>query len=1210
MSDRKQNLKDSKGAFHGNYSDNEDDDSDEDEDEDEEAMQAALREMVLVPDIEPRQKHLPRRPEEPHNIGNIIDKLKKTASPETQKKWLKSVADVGIQSDRPSAEKQEKTVAKSKRSAPEQKPRKSETWSERMKKGTEKPVPSGNWTNVVFKKGTEVSRKQNEDCKQPKLPVYLQFESKPKLEPRTPEKGSKLERIEAASKPKSYFQIREQAEAEIAAIPNRIKEALPIIDSTDNKLCQSESTTGSINILTGTFRRSLNLEPSDKEPPGTKALPESKKTTFFSNHPIFGRTKPDTAAGEKSTAEAASQDKRPLQKSATNFFANLTSFKKTRPAFTEDPTDSINITSPQQIAADSADEFHDVESTPVPSTVLIDAQSTSMPINNSMEQTPKQFDMQDAENDTQELGQTEADCCGVTYNLIEKIATLPDFLRPSEGDAEGLSSSETNPEHPSFQEEKSESTMKADQGKPTKFADKAVSNSTVLIWPESMESNQNINPIRYSDPDVPTQAARSSSSDQMIEAIEQLPTAMAKKVDTARATKSLNALSSATKQLEEPIVHFIANFSIYGRNRPTPIKYSQVERETVQHDPLVGQVLVERADSSSMNALPDDPLEETPVTSSNPSELHIDESSAEITDNALIRSDVMVSSAKNESGSGIRQLVPAIPYNKAAHSGSSGFISQPRTLCVDQPVADKIAVERANPTTSNSLAANLIRYFFPMESKSEGSLELKNVEPAPMQPCPNEVIIVPPQLLKDKDHKSRNSKKGKDKDNDKNTVNGAESTAQPAQLEHSESMRTLTIVGRHSHITTTYRDHCHYERHDQGVDKIARRKLIIASALCVSFMICEIIGGILSRSLAIATDAAHLLTDLAGFLISLFALYLSARPSSQRMNFGWYRAEVIGAMLSVYFIWVITGILVYMAVDRLITGKHDVDAKIMLITSALAILVNVIMALQLGHGHSHGLGKSHGHSHRQPRVSANQSKIANNATSMTNIVSPAFKEQQQLMPVSVSAQYVGNNENINVRAAYIHVVGDMIQSFGVFLAALIIFFKPEWAFVDSICTFIFSVIVLLVTFRILRDVLMVLMEATPDYMDYGEVQRTFLSIEGVEHVHNLRIWALSINKIALSAHLAIRKDADPQIILEMATTLIHKRYNFFETTIQIEEYTPGMEDCNQCMTPLTKASNNDDAKIPDDKREDEDIPATKDEEQQTTKKKRVQTSFS
>ena len=96
----------------------------------------------------------------------------------------------------------------------------------------------------------------------------------------------------------------------------------------------------------------------------------------------------------------------------------------------------------------------------------------------------------------------------------------------------------------------------------------------------------------------------------------------------------------------------------------------------------------------------------------------------------------------------------------------------------------------------------------------------------------------------------------------------------------------------------------------------ARRKLVTATVLCVFFMIAEIVGGVLSNSLAIATDAAHLLTDFASFLISLFAIWMAAKPKSQKMSFGWHRAEVLGATVSVLMIWLVTGILVYLAIMR------------------------------------------------------------------------------------------------------------------------------------------------------------------------------------------------------------------------------------------------------------------------------------------------------
>ncbi|XP_018578076.1 zinc transporter 2 isoform X2 [Anoplophora glabripennis] len=315
--------------------------------------------------------------------------------------------------------------------------------------------------------------------------------------------------------------------------------------------------------------------------------------------------------------------------------------------------------------------------------------------------------------------------------------------------------------------------------------------------------------------------------------------------------------------------------------------------------------------------------------------------------------------------------------------------------------------------------------------------------------------------------------------------------------------------------------HCH-QKGAPEVDKRARRKLIIASILCVIFMIGEIVGGYISNSLAIASDAAHLLTDFASFMISLFSLYMANRPSTRKMSFGWYRAEVIGALTSVLLIWVVTGILVYLAVQRIINKNYDIDAKVMLITSGIGVIVNLVMGLTLHqHGHTHS-GSSHGHSH---------------------------------------------DENINVRAAFIHVLGDFLQSFGVFVAATVIYFKRDWMIVDPICTFLFSVLVLITTFAIIKDAIMVLMEALPKGIDFEAVMNILLNIEGVKRVHNLRIWALSLDKIAMSAHVAISPGTNPQNVLMVATKNIHDKFNFFEMTLQIEEFQDVMENCVQCKNP-------------------------------------------
>lgn len=329
---------------------------------------------------------------------------------------------------------------------------------------------------------------------------------------------------------------------------------------------------------------------------------------------------------------------------------------------------------------------------------------------------------------------------------------------------------------------------------------------------------------------------------------------------------------------------------------------------------------------------------------------------------------------------------------------------------------------------------------------------------------------------------------------------------------------TATIVGEHCHQLVPI-----------TVDEKARCKLIIASILCVFFMIGEAIGGYLSSSLAIATDAAHLLTDFASFMISLFALWVASRPATRMMSFGWHRAEVLGALTSVLMIWVVTGILVYLAVQRVITKDFEIESTSMLITSGIGVVVNLVMGLTL---HQHG----HSHSGSQNHV---ESQVENR----------------------------GPRHNINVRAAFIHVLGDFIQSFGVFIAALVIFFKPSWVLVDPICTFLFSVLVLITTFAIIKDTMLVLMEGLPKGMDFTQVMNTFLNIEGVVRVHNLRIWALSMDKTAISAHLAISHGAIPQKVLQQASHDIRSQFHFYEMTLQIEQFDRNMEDCAQCKCP-------------------------------------------
>lgn len=359
-----------------------------------------------------------------------------------------------------------------------------------------------------------------------------------------------------------------------------------------------------------------------------------------------------------------------------------------------------------------------------------------------------------------------------------------------------------------------------------------------------------------------------------------------------------------------------------------------------------------------------------------------------------------------------------------------------------------------------------------------------------------------------------------------------------------------------------------YQSHSNGVDSYltdihcheskpiysnarARRKLLIASIVCLLFVVAEVVGGLLAGSLAIMTDAAHMLSDFAAFLISLFAIWVAQWLPDKKRTFGYYRAEVLGALVSVLIIWVLTGVLVYLAVQRVITQEFEIDADIMLITAGVGLAVNILLGIILhqtgmGHHHSHGSGGGKSHSHHSHRK---------DSSSSSNRVSR-----------SRSLRNGSEKQNINVRAAFIHVLGDIVQSVGVLIAAYVIKFKPDWKLADPVCTFIFSFLVLITTLNILRETIHVLMEGTPKDIKYNNVKLALESIEGVVAAHSLHIWSLTLSKAALAVHLAIEPGRDSQKVLNIANQKLKNEFRIFHSTIQVEWYQESvMRSCADCQ---------------------------------------------
>ncbi|RNA37265.1 zinc transporter 2-like [Brachionus plicatilis] len=294
------------------------------------------------------------------------------------------------------------------------------------------------------------------------------------------------------------------------------------------------------------------------------------------------------------------------------------------------------------------------------------------------------------------------------------------------------------------------------------------------------------------------------------------------------------------------------------------------------------------------------------------------------------------------------------------------------------------------------------------------------------------------------------------------------------------------------------------------VEKTVVKKLVLIIIICAIFMISEIIGGYLANSLSIICDAFHLLSDLGGFIISLFSTFLSTRKPSMRMNFGYRRIEVLGAFSSIIIIWLLTCALLYIAVMRIVNGDYEIDAKIMTTMASIAVCFNLIMAFILSYTHSHKEISSQKRNSIfiPPKIIDSKQSLGLNRFSVGKIDSLNIPSENDKSNLGIDNDQINSmvSRNINIRAAFIHIIGDIIQSLGVLIAALVIFFEPCWKIADPICTISFSIIVLVTTVPIVTDIVAILLESFPKQVDYDELVKTVVSHDGVKCIYDLKCW--------------------------------------------------------------------------------------------------------
>ena len=300
--------------------------------------------------------------------------------------------------------------------------------------------------------------------------------------------------------------------------------------------------------------------------------------------------------------------------------------------------------------------------------------------------------------------------------------------------------------------------------------------------------------------------------------------------------------------------------------------------------------------------------------------------------------------------------------------------------------------------------------------------------------------------------------------------------------------------------THTHRGHNH--AHSEN-----KKALAISFALISSYMIIEFVGGWLTNSLALLSDAGHMLSDSMALGISLSAVILGARKATEFKTFGFKRYEILAALFNGIVLVLISIFIFKEAIHRL-SSPQIVIGKGMMTISIIGLIVNIIVAKVL---HPHGAEK----------------------------------------------------ENLNVRSAYLHVVGDLLGSIGAIVAAILIL-AFNWYIADPIASMIVSVLVLYSGWTILRDSVNILMEAKPSDVSYQKITEILENIEGVKDIHDLHIWMITNEFVSITVHLRVEKDADRDRIIETANTKISSMYGINHITIQTEgrEICECLEDCN------------------------------------------------
>jgi cobalt-zinc-cadmium efflux system protein len=304
------------------------------------------------------------------------------------------------------------------------------------------------------------------------------------------------------------------------------------------------------------------------------------------------------------------------------------------------------------------------------------------------------------------------------------------------------------------------------------------------------------------------------------------------------------------------------------------------------------------------------------------------------------------------------------------------------------------------------------------------------------------------------------------------------------------------MIDNHNHSDGHLHDHGHTHHHE--VTEGNKKGLTIALFITLGIMVLEFVGGLFTNSLALLSDSGHMLSDTAALALSLLAFLFVAKPASAKRTYGFHRFEILAALFNGIALFLIAGFIIWEAYHRFFEPPI-VSSGIMMLIAVIGLVANLASAWSL----------------------MRKGDVKN---------------------------------NLNLKSAYIHIIGDALGSLGAIVAGLLMYFF-KWYMADPIISVFVSVLILKSAWSIIANTVHILMEGTPSSVDHKEIKEALEKMDGVIEVHDLHIWTITSGLDSLSCHLLINDSKDCFKILQEAIHMVEHEYGIHHPTIQIENST-------------------------------------------------------